>query len=763
MRKHLLFLGALLSLSTAIVAQSYTYNGFITYSRSNATMQWETPNTTEGGQTCTSAQGMAVGADYCYVAKHYNNTYADVHRINLNTGTRDMMCYYASLTATKESECNVFGHANELEIVEKVGTDKETWLFVATLKKPYTVARLKVVGDKMYLAGFYEMIKQSDGGTINASALKYVKTVGNDMYFIVKNSRGFYTGVFPLNEWGTQTDPTHVQLYKMFDINVDKAVFATSNTACSHKDGLTDWENQGFGYNASQQVIYVPLWPSASGNQMQSAILTYNVSDYVIDENWTSPRNINGKLYPTKTQFMLKQNDGTFEIETASFRPGNNTTLYFNTNSDVASEEGVYTIELDKTDFSTITLYTIQYNANGGSGTMAATQHVQGVASAISANTFTRSGYTFGGWYLHRQSDDKWLYFKSDGSAGWYKKGAQPVGAYLATRADKHKFANVTNVFGDVITLHAYWKPNTITDAKCFYIRYDANGGTGTMDETKVVHNTSTATAKNAFTREGYTFVGWAAFRVHGGDNQWGYKQTDFANDIWLSGAVTDYILKTYSDGASVKTTTGVDADIITFYAAWAQVVDAVAPTILRKGTDFTLGGKLTCTTDMYAVIARITDSEGTVLQEYKQDTYTARTTLTYATGFDLAEANNTLDFSTLNEGKYIYEVVAQVTSGVTPRSYTVHSSAFTVSTDDVVTDLAASSASTSLNVYCEGDNLYVEGAKAQSVTLYTLTGQQVQTVTNSNTLPIGNLQGVYIVVVTDQTTHHHIAKVVLK
>ena len=42
--------------------------------------------------------------------------------------------------------------------------------------------------------------------------------------------------------------------------------------------------------------------------------------------------------------------------------------------------------------------YTVNYNANGGSGTMAAQTITSGSTANLTANAFTRSGYTFAGW-----------------------------------------------------------------------------------------------------------------------------------------------------------------------------------------------------------------------------------------------------------------------------------------------------------------------------------------------------------------------------
>lgn len=53
--------------------------------------------------------------------------------------------------------------------------------------------------------------------------------------------------------------------------------------------------------------------------------------------------------------------------------------------------------------------YTLAYNANGGSGTMASKTGVKfGDAITMSANTFTRPGYKFVGWNVQRGSDSKW-------------------------------------------------------------------------------------------------------------------------------------------------------------------------------------------------------------------------------------------------------------------------------------------------------------------------------------------------------------------
>jgi len=57
--------------------------------------------------------------------------------------------------------------------------------------------------------------------------------------------------------------------------------------------------------------------------------------------------------------------------------------------------------------------YTVKYNANGGTGTTADSAHVYDAAKNLTANGFSKTGYTFAGWatsaggtaaYTNRQS-----------------------------------------------------------------------------------------------------------------------------------------------------------------------------------------------------------------------------------------------------------------------------------------------------------------------------------------------------------------------
>lgn len=172
--------------------------------------------------------------------------------------------------------------------------------------------------------------------------------------------------------------------------------------------------------------------------------------------------------------------------------------------------------------------YQIAYNANGGSGSMSTSTFKKGVSTKTTANAFTRTGYTFTGWYVHRQKDDKWAY-SPDGSTsggGWHVKDGQPSGWKYILYGNQNSWTNGSSAHGDILTQYAQWRANKL------YVRYNANGGTlasdssYTLDSNKTINNSSgiyqqTWTYNNAqkngltnittfkLTKTGYTFVGW--------------------------------------------------------------------------------------------------------------------------------------------------------------------------------------------------------------------------------------------------------------
>jgi uncharacterized repeat protein (TIGR02543 family) len=116
-------------------------------------------------------------------------------------------------------------------------------------------------------------------------------------------------------------------------------------------------------------------------------------------------------------------------------------------------------------------IFTVTFNANGGTGSMA--NEADSSATALALNAFTRTGYNFSGWNT-----------SSNGSGTAYSNGA-------------------TYPFTASATLYAQW-----TAAPSYTVTFNSNGQSGSMSpETE---NSPTALTSNTFTPTfGYVFSGW--------------------------------------------------------------------------------------------------------------------------------------------------------------------------------------------------------------------------------------------------------------
>lgn len=121
------------------------------------------------------------------------------------------------------------------------------------------------------------------------------------------------------------------------------------------------------------------------------------------------------------------------------------------------------------------TTYTVSYNANGGTGTVAAQVEDVGTPVIISDGTgLTNTGKSFTSWNT-----------AADGSGATYSPG--------------DTYDDDTDV-----TLYAQW-----ADGTTYTVTYNANGGTGTMTPDTFTTGGSVNIKSNTFTRTNYTFNGW--------------------------------------------------------------------------------------------------------------------------------------------------------------------------------------------------------------------------------------------------------------
>ncbi len=117
----------------------------------------------------------------------------------------------------------------------------------------------------------------------------------------------------------------------------------------------------------------------------------------------------------------------------------------------------------------------IIFKANGGSGEMD-NQSVNFDSTVnLNENAFTKFGYTFAGWSK-----------TTDGNA-IYNDGSYFTMASL-----------------EPVTLYAQWTANN------YDVVFNANGGTGTMEDQSIAYDSTENLKANAFTRNNYVFKGWS-------------------------------------------------------------------------------------------------------------------------------------------------------------------------------------------------------------------------------------------------------------
>ena len=232
-------------------------------------------------------------------------------------------------------------------------------------------------------------------------------------------------------------------------------------------------------------------------------------------------------------------NDSYWYQVTAAAKPGQSFYTYgygwMDAASNGYSSSGNFRIKAFTVDTeATNNSYTITYVVNKGQNDpQNPATYVAGTAKTFKA-AIPPTGYTFSGWYT-----DSAFTTKKDG----------------IVKTDRSN-----------ITVYAKFTPIQYT------IKFNANGGTGTMSSVKVKYNAKKTLPANAFTYSGYVFTGWNTKKDGSG--------------------------KTYADKAAVKNLLK-KAGTVTLYATWAKKYsvkyvlnggtnDPSNPTSYIKGTEKT-------------------------------------------------------------------------------------------------------------------------------------------------------------------------------
>ncbi len=215
-----------------------------------------------------------------------------------------------------------------------------------------------------------------------------------------------------------------------------------------------------------------------------------------------------------------------------------------------------------------VTTFTVKYVANGGTGSMANTTVIYGKPTALRNNQFKREGYTFAGWTAKRDNGT-WRYYnpKNKSQERWCKEGQAPSGWKKYVYGNQAKVSKTYATNKGVVYFHAEWKKN---EAQTFTVKYNANGGKGTMANTTVTYGTKTPLRNNQFVKEGYKFVGWTAKRDN---NTWRYIQPNGSKDGWYAEGKQPSGWKkyVYRNQENVLHTYNKNKGVVTFYAQWEK------------------------------------------------------------------------------------------------------------------------------------------------------------------------------------------------
>ena len=241
--------------------------------------------------------------------------------------------------------------------------------------------------------------------------------------------------------------------------------------------GYDQTEAQRFANNNNIHFEYL----SGSGNTPPST----NVWTITYDSNDTSG---------TTTTQSVNQGDAVTLLTDSAFTRTGYTLSSWNTAADGSGTS--YAIGESITPASDMTLYaqwtassttaktyTITFYSNDGTGATKTQTVTENVATALTPNTFARSGYTFDGWNT-----------AAKGTGNPY--------------ADK---ATVT-LTGD-LSLYAQWKAGTSSTTNStngtYTVSFDTNGGTPASYATQTIKAGAYATDPGVPTKSGCTFLGW--------------------------------------------------------------------------------------------------------------------------------------------------------------------------------------------------------------------------------------------------------------
>ena len=198
-----------------------------------------------------------------------------------------------------------------------------------------------------------------------------------------------------------------------------------------------------------------------------------NIGNLTVYQSFTAP----GRIVNSGVLTLAKDVTGTFTggyTGSGTLRVSNDAEDPFAQVSGLPAN--VFLTDKDKNGYWLLTLkeFSLRYDANGGSGSLAGRTVRYGETVTLGSEEPTKEGSSFEGWAK-----------TADAAAAEYRPGGS------------------LTVTGD-LTLYAVWK------LKEFSLRYDANGGSGSIAGRTVRYGETVMLSSEEPTKEGSSFEGWA-------------------------------------------------------------------------------------------------------------------------------------------------------------------------------------------------------------------------------------------------------------
>ena len=180
--------------------------------------------------------------------------------------------------------------------------------------------------------------------------------------------------------------------------------------------------------------------------------------------------------------------------------------------------------------------YKLVYDLDGGTGSIADSTFKVGDKVTITSVVPTKEEYNFLGWST-----------KKNASSASYKAGDS---------------VTLNDAYDGSVRMYAVW------ESKGYKIKYDSNGGTGTISDSSYKIGESKKLTKNTFTKEGYTFVGW---NTNKNASAVLYTDEQVVSDLGKTGETVTlyaiweqitYIVKYNANGGVIKNVQNIEPDV---------------------------------------------------------------------------------------------------------------------------------------------------------------------------------------------------------